>query len=152
MLERHKIYMEAVKQAERLAAIHDPSGKMFNVGEVLVMPDGQVKSKETLRRTEEAKAKKSLELAAEREAKRIAEEEKMKIKDAKRAARAAGLASVPVGDANGDAPKVEVPGVNLQRAALFYTQPDEQQHQIGQPGAPGPRKISKSQLKRQEML
>src|ERR1700712_2074973 len=55
MLERQKIRFEAVRQAERLAAIHDPTGKSFNVGEVVVMPDGQVKSKEAIERAAETK-------------------------------------------------------------------------------------------------
>lgn len=45
--------MEAVRQAERLAAKHDPSGKMFNVGQVIVLPDGKVKNKELWERAEE---------------------------------------------------------------------------------------------------
>ncbi|TAQ84664.1 hypothetical protein B7494_g7007 [Chlorociboria aeruginascens] len=42
--ERHKIRMEAVKQAQRLAAIHDPTGKTFNVNPVYVTEDGKVKT------------------------------------------------------------------------------------------------------------
>ncbi|CAG8958171.1 hypothetical protein HYFRA_00000523 [Hymenoscyphus fraxineus] len=53
--ERHKIRMEAVRQAERLAAIHDPSGKMFNVGQVIVLEDGRVKNKEIWERAEETR-------------------------------------------------------------------------------------------------
>lgn len=55
-LERNKIRFEAVRQAERLAAKHDPSGKMFNCGEVIVLENGTVKSKEAWKRSEEAKA------------------------------------------------------------------------------------------------
>lgn len=63
-LERQKIRYDAVRQAERLAGKYDPSGKMFNVGEVVIMADGQVKSKEGLRRAAEAKAQKEAEAAA----------------------------------------------------------------------------------------
>ncbi|TVY14227.1 hypothetical protein LARI1_G006097 [Lachnellula arida] len=55
-LERNKIRYEAVRQAERLAAKHDPSGKMFNCGEVIVLENGTVKSKEAWKRSQEAKA------------------------------------------------------------------------------------------------
>lgn len=44
-----------MRQAERLAAKYDPSGKSFNVGPVIVLPDGRVKSKEVHERAEEAK-------------------------------------------------------------------------------------------------
>lgn len=60
-LERRKIWKEAVSQAERLAAIHDPSGRMFNVGPVVVQENGQVVSLEVLERRKQ--------LAAERAAK-----------------------------------------------------------------------------------
>jgi hypothetical protein len=63
-MERNKIHLEAVKQAERLAAIHDKSGKLFNVGEVVVMEDGQVKNVERLKRQAEVKAWKDAERAA----------------------------------------------------------------------------------------
>ncbi|KAL2068674.1 hypothetical protein VTL71DRAFT_15012 [Oculimacula yallundae] len=62
-LERQRIRTDAVKQVERLAAIHDPSGKMFNVGEVIVLPGGFVKSKEGMRRAAEAKEQKDKEEA-----------------------------------------------------------------------------------------
>lgn len=40
--------MEAIKQAERLAAQHDPEGVSFNVGPVIRQEDGSVISLETL--------------------------------------------------------------------------------------------------------
>ncbi len=46
-------------QAERLAAIHDPSGKTFNVGAVVLQEDGKVISVETLNRRAKAQAEKS---------------------------------------------------------------------------------------------
>jgi len=51
--ERRRIYQEAVRQAQSLAAIHDPSGAMFNVSPVIMQDDGTVISQETLRRREE---------------------------------------------------------------------------------------------------
>ncbi|KAG0645218.1 hypothetical protein D0Z07_9034 [Hyphodiscus hymeniophilus] len=64
--ERAKIQHQAVRQAQQLAAKHDPSGKMFNVGEVVILEDGSVKSKEALAAMERRKA----ERAAEEEAKK----------------------------------------------------------------------------------
>ncbi|KAH7409060.1 small acidic protein family-domain-containing protein [Cadophora sp. MPI-SDFR-AT-0126] len=60
-LERQRIRADAVKQAEHLAAIHDPSGKMFNVGEIIILPGGIVKSKEGMRKAAEAKEQKDRE-------------------------------------------------------------------------------------------
>lgn len=51
--ERRRIWSEAVRQAQRLAAVHDQSGLMFNVGPVVVQEDGTVISKESLRRRQE---------------------------------------------------------------------------------------------------
>ena len=51
--ERRRIWQEAVRQAQRLAAIHDPSGEMFNVGPVVVQDDGTVISQDILRRRQE---------------------------------------------------------------------------------------------------
>lgn len=45
-----------MQQAQRLAAKHDPSGKMFNIGEVVTLEDGSVKSKEGLAIAEQRKA------------------------------------------------------------------------------------------------
>ncbi|KAK2629980.1 hypothetical protein QTJ16_000800 [Diplocarpon rosae] len=63
-LERQKIRCGAIKQAEALAAIHDPTGKTFNVGEIIVLPGGIVKTKEGLRRAAEEKEKKQRQDAA----------------------------------------------------------------------------------------
>lgn len=51
--ERRTIWNQATKQAQRLAAVHDPSGKLFNIGPVVVQDDGRVVSLEALRRREE---------------------------------------------------------------------------------------------------
>lgn len=62
--ERRKIWQEAVRQAQRLAAIHDPSGASFNVGAVVVQEDGTVISQEVLRRREENAREKAVALEA----------------------------------------------------------------------------------------
>ena len=51
--ERRRIRSEAVRQAQRLAVVHDKSGLKFNVEPVVVQEDGTVISQETLRRREE---------------------------------------------------------------------------------------------------
>ena len=51
--ERRRIWSEAVRQAQKLAAVHDQSGLTFNVGPVVVQQDGTVISKESLRRRQE---------------------------------------------------------------------------------------------------
>ena len=61
--ERRRIQQEAVRQGQRLAAVYDPSGAMFNVGPVIKQEDGTVISKETLRRREQRAQEKA---AAER--------------------------------------------------------------------------------------
>lgn len=48
--ERRRIWQEAVRQAQRLAAVHDQSGVTFNVGPVVMQEDGTVISQDTLRR------------------------------------------------------------------------------------------------------
>ena len=67
-LERQSIQSQAVKQAEQLAAEHDPTGKMFNVGPVTMQKDGTVVSVEVLQRREEARARRAAEAAAKEEA------------------------------------------------------------------------------------
>ena len=65
-LERRRIWQEAVYQAQRLAAIHDPSGQKFNVEPVLLQEDGTVISQATLRRREErAQAKEAAKQAVD---------------------------------------------------------------------------------------
>ena len=41
--ERYQVRLQAIKQHQRLAAIHDPTGKMFNVGPVIITEEGIVK-------------------------------------------------------------------------------------------------------------
>ena len=58
-LERRKIWQEAVRQAQRLAAIHDPSGAQFNVAPVVTTEDGSVITQEAFRRREEKRIEKA---------------------------------------------------------------------------------------------
>ncbi len=57
--ERQMIWKEAVRQAERLAAIHDPSGRLFNVNAVIKQEDGTVVTQEALVRRQERAAEKA---------------------------------------------------------------------------------------------
>ena len=59
--ERNKIWNQAVRQAQQLAAKHDISGKMFNVGEVVILKDGSVKSKKAWSNIEKTKTEKVAE-------------------------------------------------------------------------------------------
>merc|ERR1712098_339681 len=77
-LERQKIRADAVKQAERLSAIHDPSGKIFNVGEITILPGGVVNSKEGMRRAAEAKERKEREEAEGKGSSKGVEKDKKK--------------------------------------------------------------------------
>lgn len=64
--ERRRIWQEAIRQAQRLAAIHDPSGASFNIGPVVVQEDGTVISQETLHRREtKSKEKAAAQMAKE---------------------------------------------------------------------------------------
>lgn len=65
--ERRKIYQEAVWQAKRLAAIHDPSGVSFNVCPVVVQEDGTVISQDALRRRQERATEKAAPERAKQE-------------------------------------------------------------------------------------
>ncbi len=135
-LERQRLRYEAVRQAERLAAIYDPSGKMFNVGEVVITPDGQVKSKEAIKKAAEMRVRKEIEKTEEA---RVAAE-KAKYREEKLKAQREGR-EVP--------PKPAT--LSLQPAALVYG--GEQAAYNNQQMVPckGP-KLSKKQQRRLEML
>ena len=47
------MWHEAIQQAQRVAAAHDPRGLMFNVGPVITVEDGTVISKEAFQRRQE---------------------------------------------------------------------------------------------------
>ena len=57
--ERRKIRLRAVQQAQRLAAIHDPTGALFNVNPVVTTNDGSVITQEAFRRRQEKAAEKA---------------------------------------------------------------------------------------------
>jgi len=106
------------------------SGKLFNVGKVIVMPDGQVKSVERLQKTAEVKEQREVE-RKENERRKLAAEE------AKKAGKApSNLVESSVHSLD---------GVNPQRAGLIQTI-----HGVAAPSrASG---ISNKQRKTQEML
>ena len=123
-IERNKIRHAAVRQAEILAGQHDLSGKLFNVGEVIIMPDGQAKSVESLRRTAEVKAKRKDEREEQEKSKLDTEEMKK--------------ASIPQPN-QAESLRPGLDGVNPQRIGLIHTNEDS------------PR-ISNKQRKAQETL
>lgn len=82
-LERWAIWNGAIHQAERLAAKYDPTGKLFNVGEVVIMPDGAIKSIESLRKAKEKKEQRDKEKAEFDAAKTAAAEMKQAIQEGK---------------------------------------------------------------------
>ncbi|KAG4428884.1 hypothetical protein IFR05_015633 [Cadophora sp. M221] len=125
-LERQSIWADAVKQAERLAAIHDPSGKMFNVGEIIILPGGIVKSKEGMRRAAEAKEQKERE---DEQRKAI----ENRYKDAERAAKLKAEEAQRAVDQGMPAP-IEFPAKEALKRMKR------------------PTRISKKQLQRQEQL
>jgi hypothetical protein len=100
--------VEAVKQAERLAAKYDPSGKMFNVGEVVVLADGSVKSKERLRKIEELKIQRERDRKAAEEAKQVTQAIKQATKEARR---------------RGADPPTTIEGINPERLAQIQSAP-----------------------------
>ena len=67
MVERRHVWEQAVRQAERLAAEHDPSGVSFNVRAVTKLEDGSVVALETLARREERKREKEAKEARQAE-------------------------------------------------------------------------------------
>lgn len=128
--ERRRIWQEAVRQAQHLAAIHDPTGAAFNVGPVVRQDDGTVISEETLRRREERKqAKAAAEQARQDEP-----------------PNESTTAEKGNGDINADQRTVDslpelVNGVNPDRLARM---------ELG--NAPKPSRLSKTQLKKRAAL
>lgn len=57
--ERRKIQGAAIQMVQRLAAIHDPSGEMFNVKPVTTLEDGRVVTLEAVERRKEKEAEKA---------------------------------------------------------------------------------------------
>ncbi len=56
--ERRKIHSNAVFMAQRLAAVHDPTGAMFNVKPVTILEDGRVVTLESIEKKKEREAQK----------------------------------------------------------------------------------------------
>jgi len=104
-MERNKIREAAVRQAEKLAGQYDLSGKLFNVGEVIIMPDGQAKSVERLQKTADVKEQRAVDRKEKQERNLVAEAKK-----ASKPSSTLAQSSLPSLD-----------GVNPQRAGLIKT-------------------------------
>ena len=127
--ERRKIWHEAVRQAQRLAAIHDPSGVTFNVSSVVLQEDGTVIAEETLRRREErAREKAAAELITYENKTNIAVEMSQ---------NETHLITTP-----GHALPTSGNGVNPDRLARIETLDNQQR----------PRQLSKTQQKKRAVL
>ena len=57
--ERRQIHSSAICMVQRLAAVYDPSGALFNVGPVLTLEDGRVVSVEAMERKREREEQKA---------------------------------------------------------------------------------------------
>ncbi|KAL9105894.1 MAG: hypothetical protein Q9227_009005 [Pyrenula ochraceoflavens] len=68
-MERRKIQANAVRMVQRVAAVHDPSGKTFNVEPVTLLEDGCVITLRALERRREKAEQKAEKAAAEEAAK-----------------------------------------------------------------------------------
>jgi hypothetical protein len=113
---------------------------MFNVGEVVVMPDGQVKSKDAIKKAAEMKAQREIEAAVEKAENIRITAEKAKYKEEKLQAKRDGREPPP-------RPSF-APATNLQGAASFYGG-GEVANKNQQPKVS---RLSKKQQRRIEML
>ena len=129
-MERNKIRHAAVQQAEKLASKYDMSGKLFNVGEVVIMPDGQAKSIKSLRKSAEVKEQR----VAERQEK---EKHNLAVKEEKKACNAPPTSAESLDHS--------LDGVNPQRAARIQTI-----HEVSSPNQGS--RLSNKQRKTQEQL
>lgn len=123
--ERRKIWQEAVRQAQRLAAIHDPSGASFNVGPVVVQEDGTVISQEVLRRREENARAKAVALKA------------------KEATNSAGEPAPVDAESSNNEPSMLPNGLNPDRLTNIELAGSQQ---------PPPKRLSKTQQKKRAAL
>jgi hypothetical protein len=121
-IERRTIWANAVKMAQRLAAVHDPSGEKFNVGPVTTLEDGSVISLEALERRKERQRERELKEQA------VANGEVLPMSN-----------GVPNGQPNSTA---LVNGMNPQRQQLVQSSAQQ----------PGPRQISKTHQRKLEAL
>ena len=102
-----------MQQVQRLAAIHDPTGRIFNVSSVVTLDDGKVVTQEALRRRQE----KAAERVTDDEATGIGEGSKspsIKMKTQE---------SPPVIDFEGSTNAIPQNGLNPDRMALIEGQP-----------------------------
>lgn len=120
--------MEAVRQAQRLAAIHDPTGATFNVGPVVKQEDGTIISLESIRRREE----------------------RAKEKEAAEAAKKDGALSEITNGQKGNAKQSETTVKQDPEAGQIYGVNPARMAQMdfGKPAERPPKKMSKSQQKK----
>ena len=126
--ERRVIWSEAIKQAQRLAAKHDPSGDIFNVGPVVVQEDGRVVSLQGLKKREARKA----------------EEETRRNGTAPSDDAPPGPAPAPAGEATAEVSDQPVQDVGLSNVS--------QDRLAMLNSAPPARQLSKSQLRKRTAL
>ena len=119
-----------MSQAQRLAAIHDPSGKMFNVGPVIIQEDGKVVSVEFMEQKARAQA--------ERDGKQARESD----------VHAKGIANA----ANGELNHIQVKSQSLACAQDNVDPARRKQIQIAAGAEAQTKKLSKNQQKKLAML
>ncbi|KAI9704407.1 MAG: hypothetical protein M1836_007270 [Candelina mexicana] len=131
--ERHRIWAEAVKQAQRLAAVHDPSGAKFNVEAVTTLENGSVVTLIGLQRRKEREA--------EREAQKAAQENpnQTKTESSNGSGEMEKQVLTPVSTSEVVAPTQD--GINLERRALMG---------IDNPSGERVKNISKTQQRKLE--
>ncbi|KAI9880675.1 MAG: hypothetical protein M1830_001679 [Pleopsidium flavum] len=129
--ERRRIWSEAIKQAQRLAAVHDPSGATFNVVPVTTQEDGTVIALETLRKRQEKAAAKLAEHVTVGDGKLDKEQETELVRD-----------QAPKSSMSPGAPVMLPKGINPDRLALM---------DVGKPSQQA-KKMSKTQQKKLEAL
>lgn len=109
--ERRKIWTEAVKQAQRLAAVHDPSGARFNVDAVTTLEDGRIVTLLSIERRKERQAEKEAQEAAQGSLGAVESENSNGSVEIKARAPESILASEP--------PAPNHDGINADRRALM---------------------------------
>ncbi|KAI9717316.1 MAG: hypothetical protein M1812_004843 [Candelaria pacifica] len=131
--ERHRIWQEAVKQAQRLAAVHDPSGAKFNVEAVTTLENGSVVTLIGLQRRKEREA--------EREAQKAAQENTELVKSGSPHETEVEEKAVQEPDLASEVPATTQDSINLERRALMG---------IDNPAGETVRNISKTQQRKLE--
>ena len=77
-MERRKIQASAISMMHRIAAVYDPTGKMFNIKPVITLEDGRVVTVESMERRKERAEQKEREEAEKQTQDKMKEEEPAK--------------------------------------------------------------------------